>query len=93
MIRAAIAVAAWLAATGFASAHAEHPAPQIEATGRPTPIGHVSRDVSPVGFTYTEARAGFGVPAAPMRRGRHLLHHAAPPRKSAPRPRLTASAH
>lgn|GEM_PF-6606546 len=46
------------------------------ATGDPMPIGRVSHDASPVGFTYTETPASFALPAA-ARRG-HFWHKPVP---------------
>ncbi len=86
MIRAALAVAAWVCLAGLARAEAPP-----EATGKPLPIGHVDHAVSPAGFVYTKALGVFGVPVEPTHRRHHPLRPA--PRKIAPHTRLTASAH
>ncbi|HWD27827.1 MAG TPA: hypothetical protein VG387_11725 [Rhizomicrobium sp.] len=50
------------------------PAPEPPATHEPTVIGDASRSVSPVGYTYTDPPAPFGVPAAlPTRAKAHRI--------------------
>jgi hypothetical protein len=61
-----IAALAFVALASAARAGDDH-----IATDRPMPIGHVSRDSSPVGFTYTEAPGDFATPAAARGHFRH----------------------
>jgi len=74
---AIVAVAGWLALGGASLAG-------DEATGRPTPIGHVSREVSPAGFVYTEAPGVPTVPPELRKRHRPILNHKPAPKRFAP---------
>ncbi|MEJ0040938.1 MAG: hypothetical protein WDM81_01325 [Rhizomicrobium sp.] len=91
MFRAAIALAAWLTLFGIADAHPVPLAAQSAATGKPTPIGRMSHDVSPAGFVYTEAPGAPGVPPELQGHKRHRPHPAnrGTPRGSAGRAALS----